>query len=324
MKTCHYCLRNDLLDNTAVRRHQSQAAGCKSKRNAYLSSLRKQATISLPESEPQAAEVQDHLQDMYHHPDDDFTMADNQIAGKFNIFSDPAKKVLRYRLFHHCMSIIVKSLEDAGRNGEDMVCADSYVRWAWPILAAYVADYPEQCLVACCMENRCPICKVHPNLRGTPSTPAPLAGEKYATAEILAKHQSGDPSVKQQFTDLAFTPDLLHQLHKGVFKDHLVKWCTKLVGEKELDARFKGIPPHPGLRYFKNGISYVSQWTGTEHKAMEKVFLALLTDAVEDRVIRAVRATLDFIYYATLHSHTTKTLESLACALKDTGKFHRT
>ncbi|KAG2368451.1 hypothetical protein BDR07DRAFT_1508407 [Suillus spraguei] len=94
---------------------------------------------------------------------------------------------------------------------------------------------------------------------------------------------------------LAFTPDLLHQLHKGVFKDHLVKWCNT---------------DYPGLWHFKKGISAVKQWTGTEHKQMQHVFIGLLAGAVPRLWLE-----LYFSYFAQLRTHTSDTLEYLENAL---------
>ncbi|KAE9392970.1 hypothetical protein BT96DRAFT_784742, partial [Gymnopus androsaceus JB14] len=256
-------------------------------------------------------------------------------VGKFDCFSDKTRSFARYRAFHQCMSILTASLVEAGKQGVLMTCADSFVRWVFPILAAYVADYPEHCLVACCMENRCPICKVHPTQRG--SHLSADIRTHHETEALLARNKEGWRD--NEFEDLglrpvhepfwsklpysnifqAFTPDLLHQLHKGVFKDHLVKWCTEIVGEKELDERFKSMTNDPDIRHFKNGISFVSQWTGSEHKAMEKVFVGLLAGAVPDEVMICVRAAIDFIYYSSLHSHSTETLTALEKSLDD---FH--
>ncbi|KAI9464312.1 hypothetical protein HD554DRAFT_2026455, partial [Boletus coccyginus] len=112
----------------------------------------------------------------------------------------------------------------------------------------------------------------------------------------------------------AFTPDLLHQLHKGIFKDHLVKWCMSIMGTDEVDTQFKAMMSHQGLHHFKNGISGISQWTGKEHKEMEKVFAGL-----DLQLVSTVRSILDFIFYSSLQSHTSGMLITLKTTL---DSFH--
>ncbi|KAJ6595332.1 hypothetical protein B0H10DRAFT_1690183, partial [Mycena sp. CBHHK59/15] len=109
-----------------------------------------------------------------------------------------------------------------------------------------IVQYPEQCLVACCMENRCPICKVLPKERGD-HTPHPKR-DVDETLDYINRYDAEhkNAAFKEEFrvganlglrpvppfwaglphTDIfeAFMPDILHQLHKGVFKDHLVSW----------------------------------------------------------------------------------------------------
>ncbi|KAF8871399.1 hypothetical protein BD779DRAFT_1385540, partial [Infundibulicybe gibba] len=88
---------------------------------------------------------------------------------KLDCYTDAACSLAGYRLFHYCMAQILAPLVKAGQDGIETVCADyadGFVRLLYIILAAYITDYPEQCLVACCMENRCPNCLVDPSLRG--------------------------------------------------------------------------------------------------------------------------------------------------------------
>ncbi|KAJ6457475.1 hypothetical protein C8R47DRAFT_1328444 [Mycena vitilis] len=257
---------------------------------------------------------------------------------KFDCFDKNTRSLAKYRLFHQCMAAIMESLIKAGSSGTDMVCADSMVRNIWPIFAAYVADYPEQCLTSCCKENRCPICTVKPDERGDHQH-HPLR-DMQDSLYLMQRQQAGekDPAFEETgmravyppfwanlpHADIfqAFTPDLLHQLHKGVFKDHLVKWCTEIIGKLEVDARFRAMPSHPGVRHFKNGISTVSQWTGTEHKEMEKVFLGLIAAGADKEMVKAVRGLIDFAYFASLQSHTSDTLLGLRTSL-DTFHTHK-
>ncbi|KAG1837672.1 hypothetical protein F4604DRAFT_1885673 [Suillus subluteus] len=252
-------------------------------------------------------------------------------AGKLDCFTPDARSLARYRLFHHCMSLLLYPLIVARNNGVDMVCADSWIRCVYPILVTYIADFPEQCLVACCKENRCPKCLVGANERGEGLDS--VMRDPESTKNILERRKNGQHPLefkenglhavyKPFWADMphadifmAFTPDLLHQIHKGVFKDHLVKWCVNIIREEEVDTRFKAIPDYPGLRHFKKGISTVKQWTGSEHKEMQQVFVGLLTGAVPSRVLVVARSILDFLYYAVLQIHTVESLEGLQTAL---------
>ncbi|KAJ2974809.1 hypothetical protein NUW54_g11836 [Trametes sanguinea] len=259
-------------------------------------------------------------------------------VAKLDCFSDKRRSLEGYRLFHLCMKKLLAPLIEAGREGVLMPCADGRIRRVFPILAAYIADHPEQCLVAACQENFCPKCPVGPDERGEPVFSCLKDPDRVTTA--LKEAASGEKpaqftewglrAVEPFWTDLphadifsALTPDLLHQLHKGVFKDHLVSWATKAMegGSHEVDRRFKAMLRHSDLRHFKNGISLVSQWTGTEYKNMEKVFLGVVAGAADERVVRAVRAVLDFIYLAHFESHSDESLDALHHAWRDSHQY---
>jgi hypothetical protein len=64
------------------------------------------------------------------------------------------------------------------------------------------------------------------------------------------------------------TPDLLHQLHKGMFKLHLVKWVLRVLGPKVVDQRMAAMTCASGMRQCKKGISSVEKCTGRESKEM--------------------------------------------------------
>ncbi|KAI0688819.1 hypothetical protein C8Q76DRAFT_772033 [Earliella scabrosa] len=228
-----------------------------------------------------------------------------------------------YQLFHECMCAILKPLIKAGEHGVEITCADRKMRRVHPILAAYIADHPEQCLVSGCQENFCLKCTVHSShLREAvhctlkdPLSVWEIIEEKVHGEKPPEFRELGLRLIDPFWRDLlhcdifsCFTPDLLHQLHKGVFKDHTVSWTTECLegGADELDQRFKAsvaMPAHHALRHFKCGISLVTQWTGTEYKHMEKVFIGAITGTCPLPVMCAVRAVLDFIFYAHFEAH---------------------
>jgi hypothetical protein len=59
-------------------------------------------------------------------------------------------------LFHACMLKILEPIQSAGIWGVEMASGDGVVRRCHPLFAAFVGDYPEQCLATC--TKACPTC----------------------------------------------------------------------------------------------------------------------------------------------------------------------
>ena len=211
---------------------------------------------------------------------------------KLNKFLPSKRSTIQYQLFHNGMKELFQPLINAGTNGVEMLCSNGKIRLVFPILSAYLANHPEQCLVACCKENRCPKCLISRLELGDP-----VWSHLHDIEETLDILQAAalnmdntdqfkthglrwvDPFWKSlPHCDIfsAFTPDLLHQLHKGLFGDHTSKWAQGMVpGQDEVDNHFKLMSGHPSLRHFQKGITLVSQWSGQEYKELEKVFLGV-------------------------------------------------
>ncbi|KZT50024.1 hypothetical protein CALCODRAFT_417573, partial [Calocera cornea HHB12733] len=70
--------------------------------------------------------------------------------------SEENAKVARHRLVHHCLAHIFKGIISPATEGVKLHSGDGSIRNCYPILAAWMADYPEQCLLTCTRYLRCP------------------------------------------------------------------------------------------------------------------------------------------------------------------------
>lgn len=241
------------------------------------------------------------------------------------------------RLFHAAMAELLKPLVEAGKHGVQMASGDGRLWMVHPIIAAYVADYPEQCLVTCSKSTSCPKCqagfddldsdqsfplRTHKTTLGSLSIAKGIATSNTDYRELCYTMNVNPNVLKPFWADLPFTnihlsqtPDILHQLYQGVLR-HLIDWCQRLLSDEEFDARIRRLPPGLGLRHFKNGISVLSQISGTERKNMGKILLACVVDRLPAQAVTAVRSILDFIYLAQYRTHDEDTLGYMTEALK--------
>ena len=254
-----------------------------------------------------------------------------------------ARRRLLSNLYHACMSKILEPLQDAGKSGVFMTSADCFIRRVHPLLASFIGDYPEQVLTTCTKTGECPTCPVPRDDLGEydPNNATPWLRDLDSILEALDSFDDhpGDflqtcaeagikPVVNPFWKELPYvhiyrsiTPDILHQLYQGVIK-HIIGWVTAALGEVEIDARCRRMPPNHNIRLFLKGITTLSRVTGKEHDQICRIFLGLIIDIPLEggfstvRLIKAVRALLDFLYLAQYPVHTDNTLVLLQDALE--------
>ena len=249
-------------------------------------------------------------------------------------------------LFHACMQHLLAPISAIGETGIEMMSGDHIWRRCHPIFAAFVGDYPEQVLVSCTYQGGCPKCTVPcDQLEEYEAFPLRNLNEALNVYQLAdgadtrvfhaACRGSGLKPVYHPFWEslplsniyISITPDVLHQMLQGVMK-HLISWLVhpNTFGAAGINAHCRLLPPNHHISQFPKGITTLSRVSGQEHKNMCRILIGLIINLplpkgqVPSRVIRAVRALLDFLYIAQLPSHTTDTL----CHLDDSlAQFHQ-
>jgi len=241
--------------------------------------------------------------------------------------------VLNAMLFHKCMKIALKSVQRMDIKPIEMVDSYGDVRRERCFMAGYIGDLKEHKMVGCLNNDDCDKCMAEKKDLGKAHACAQRNQQSILDTIHKVREDNPDASLwefvqaakavrlfgveKPFWEDLphvdickAICTDVLHGLHKS-FKDHTATWTTNIIGDHEFDQRMRKLPKFPGFRHFSQGISKISQWSGREHKDLQRVFLGATLGAVPARVTKAVRAELDFIYTAQWKSITTNDLKNM-------------
>jgi Plavaka transposase len=236
----------------------------------------------------------------------------------------------------------MEPLLDVMEDGINLKCPDGERRYCVPVIASYIADYEEQRVLAGIVSGYCPKCTIPSFV----SLKDPVHGLEMrhfdpriqSEASRLRNALKDDPQELKAngykstfpFTEAhphsdihkALAPDLLHQVTKCFF-DHIHSIVIRLIEARgnsgkakgEIDARFSHIPPYPKLKSFKIGINKLPRWTGTEYKAMAKVYLGVIKDLIPDECVEMVKHYIDFHRMAHYESHTESTVRLMRTSL---------
>ncbi|KAH9058024.1 hypothetical protein EDB83DRAFT_2520919 [Lactarius deliciosus] len=220
--------------------------------------------------------------------------------------NSPGFQRFRCQLFHTSLACILSSLCPGMSEPEVVQCANGF---HWQVvygLGPYIADYPEQVLISAIITGWCPKCTApkdeletlrHPRSSEHTDTIQELLGlrELWNIYGIVGDVELFTNDFPHAYVYELLSPDLLHQLIKGMFKDHLVHWVTVYICRKhcsvlgkaildDIDRQIVVAPPFAGLQRFHEGWGF-KQWTGDDSKALMKVYLPAIEGHMPNKML---------------------------------------
>jgi hypothetical protein len=229
--------------------------------------------------------------------------------------------VLGYRLFHECLDFVVEPLKIAARIGIMMSDPVGNLRYCFTPLVGFIADTPEERLVAGVASNTSPITMATHKQFGDSFRHEPRTGST-TLAKLAALRSRVDPNDIEEYLNEASSlrlngvdqpfwrdwalaepsnlliPESLHHFHR-FFWDHEARWCINVLTAPEIDFRFSVLPPRVGFRHFGEGIAKLKQVTGREHRNVQRYMICVIAGGAAPRdFVIALRALMDFRYLA--------------------------
>ncbi|KAJ7719659.1 hypothetical protein B0H16DRAFT_1794428 [Mycena metata] len=225
------------------------------------------------------------------------------------------------QLYHASLSAIFSTLKPGMTKPVVRCCPDGHFRRIIYDLGPFIADYPEQVLLAGTVQNWCPN---HTDTLMDEIGPKILWDEYGIDADIVPF------TYDFPRTDIheLLSSDLLHQVIKGTFKDHLVSWVEDYLNIvhppaevnsmlDEIDRRIAATPQFPCLRRFKHGRRF-KQWTG-DSKALMKIYLPAVKEFIPSKMVKCSSSFLDFCYVVRRSDFNESSLDAVNAAIQ---RFH--
>ena len=260
--------------------------------------------------------------------------------------------------WHSAVGTVLSPLWNLDMTGPGLnwVCADGFQRQCYPLLAAWVGDFPAQILVGEVSYGSCPRCNIPKGALMGHSTFRPLYNprDQHVYLELLDETSIDVPYtlVVCPFRDQlwqyplcnvyrVWQPYELHQLLLGLVKD-LLHWLLKYLRARnfknQFDNRFTSVPRYPALQHISKPFDSMQSgsWQGNEIRGMIStlgVNCAPILDCSQDAgitaaetasdkmVMGAVQALCEFSLLVSKQNHSDISLAALNNALKRSYKM---